>query len=441
MDGPDRSILTQWAHSLGAKREELIPLAWAFVYFFCLLCGYSILRPVRDEMAIEGGLKNLPWMMTGTFLTMLAATPLFGWLSARYSRYRLLLTVYAFFITNLLIFYALMTSHLHPEWVARGFFVWLSVFNLFIVSVFWSFMADLFTPEQGARLFGVIAAGGSSGALLGPLFTTGLTFVFPIQVLMVASSLFLGACIGCVYRLERWGRTQTIHHRPQQGEPLRGSFLAGIRLTFSSPYLLGICSYLVILTITATVLYFEQTRLVSEYLDRPEARTRLFSTLDFTTSLLTWLTQVFMTRRLISRFGLVAALLFLPAISLLGFLGVALWPSLAVYVVFSVLRRVGEYALSKPAREVLFTVVSREEKYKAKNFIDTAISRGGDASTAWLVTAVKALGVTPTHIAWALVPLMGVWAWIATVLARHEKRRTASPLSSSPTTESARSTV
>ena len=440
MDGPDRSILTQWAHSLGAKREELIPLAWAFVYFFCLLCGYSILRPVRDEMAIEGGLKNLPWMMTGTFLTMLAATPLFGWLSARYSRYRLLLTVYAFFITNLLIFYALMTSHLHPEWVARGFFVWLSVFNLFIVSVFWSFMADLFTPEQGARLFGVIAAGGSSGALLGPLFTTGLTFVFPIQVLMMASSLFLGACIGCVYRLERWGRTQTIHHRPQQGEPLRGSFLAGIRLTFSSPYLLGICSYLVILTITATVLYFEQTRLVSEYLDRPEARTRLFSTLDFTTSLLTWLTQVFMTRRLISRFGLVAELLFLPAISLVGFLGIALWPSLAVYIVFSV-RRVGEYALSKPAREVLFTVVSREEKYKAKNFIDTAISRGGDASTAWLVTAVKALGATPTHIAWALVPLMGVWAWLATVLARHEKRRTASPLSSSSTTESARSTV
>jgi len=413
-------------NSLGAKRDELVPLAWAFTYFFCLLCGYSILRPVRDEMAIEGGLKHLPWMMTATFLTMLAATPLFGWLSARCSRYRLLLTVYAFFITNLLAFYVLMTSHLHPEWVARGFFVWLSVFNLFIVSVFWSFMDDLFTPEQGARLFGVIAAGGSSGALLGPLFTTGLTLVFPIPVLMVVSSLFLGACIGCVYRLELWGRTQTIHHRSQQGEPLHGSFLAGVRLTFSSPYLLGICGYLTLLTMTATFLYLEQTRLVAEYLDRPEARTRLFSTLDFTTSLLTWTTQVFMTRRLISRFGLVAALLSLPAISLVGFLGIALWPSLAVYVVFSVLRRVGEYALSKPAREVLFTVVSREEKYKAKNFIDTAISRGGDASTAWLVTAVKSLGATTTHIAWALVPFMGVWAWLATVLARQEKRRSAS---------------
>lgn len=422
----DRSLLTRCAEFLGAERDELVPLAWAFAYFFCLLCGYSILRPVRDEMAIEGGLKNLPWMMTATFLTMLCVTPLFGWLSARCSRYRLLLTVYAFFITNLGAFYALMTSQVSPEWVARGFFVWLSVFNLFIVSVFWSFMADLFTPEQGARLFGLIAAGGSTGALLGPLLTTGLTFVFPVPVLMLASSLFLIACLGCVYRLERWGRTQSVHHRAQQGDPLHGSFLAGIRLTFSSPYLLGICGYLSLLTMTATFLYLEQTRLVSEYLDQPAARTRLFSSVDFLTSFLTWLTQMFVTHRVINRFGLVAPLLFLPLISLVGFLGIALWPTLALYVVFSVLRRVGEYALSKPAREVLFTVVSREEKYKAKNFIDTAISRGGDASTAWLVTGLKALGTTTTHIAWALVPVMGLWAGLATMLAREEKRRSTS---------------
>ena len=173
---------------------------------------------------------------------------------------------------------------------------------------------------------------------------------------------------------------------------------------------------------TATFLYFEQTRLVAEYLDQPEARTRLFSSLDFATNLLTWVTQLFITNRVIGRFGLVAGLLFLPAISVVGFLGIALWPTLAVYVAFSVLRRVGEYALSKPSREVLFTVVSREEKYKAKNFIDTAISRGGDASTAWLVTGVKALGATTTHIAWALVPLMLLWAWLAHVLARRKER-------------------
>ena len=197
----------------------------------------------------------------------------------------------------------------------------------------------------------------------------------------------------------------------------------------SSPYLLGICGYLAFLTMTATFLYLEQTRLVSEYLDQPEARTRLFSSLDFTTGLLTWLTQMFVTKRVISRFGLVAPLLFLPVISLIGFLGIALWPTLGVYVVFSVLRRVGEYALSKPAREVLFTVVSREEKYKAKNFIDTAISRGGDASTGWLVTGIKALGATTAHIALACVPLMIAWAWLATVLAREGKRRSASTVS------------
>ncbi|TKB62670.1 MAG: MFS transporter [Nitrospira sp.] len=430
MVGLDLTRLTRWAHSLGVKREEFVPLVWAFVYFFCLLCGYSILRPVRDEMAIEGGLKHLPWMMTATFFTMLVATPLFGWLSARCSRYRLLLTVYAFFIVNLLAFYALMMSHLYPEWVARSFFVWLSVMNLFIVSVFWSFMADLFTPEQGARLFGVIAAGGSSGALAGPLITTGLTFIVSVPVLMLASMVFLTLCLGCIYRLDRWGREQSAHHQSRPGDPLRGSFLAGIRLTMSSPYLLGICGYLAFLTMTATFLYLEQTRLVSEYLDQPEARTRLFSSLDFTTGLLTWLTQMFVTTRVISRFGLVAPLLFLPVISLIGFLGIALWPTLGIYVVFSVLRRVGEYALSKPAREVLFTVVSREEKYKAKNFIDTAISRGGDASTGWLVTGIKALGATTAHIALACVPLMIAWAWLATVLAREEKRRSAATVSS-----------
>ena len=330
-------------------------------------------------------------------------------------------------------------SHLYPEWVARSFFVWLSVMNLFIVSVFWSFMADLFTPEQGARLFGVIAAGGSSGALAGPLITTGLTFIVPVPELMLASMVFLTLCLGCVYRLDRWGREQSAHHQSRPGDPLRGSFLAGIRLTMSSPYLLGICGYLAFLTMTATFLYLEQTRLVSEYLDQPEARTRLFSSLDFTTGLLTWLTQMFVTKRVISRFGLVAPLLFLPVISLIGFLGIALWPTLAVYVAFSVLRRVGEYALSKPAREVLFTVVSREEKYKAKNFIDTAISRGGDASTGWLVTGVRALGATTAHIALACVPLMIAWAWLATVLAREGKRRSASTVSLM--TESSRRTV
>jgi AAA family ATP:ADP antiporter len=419
------------ARFVQVEPQEMWPLAWSFGYFFCLLCGYYILRPVRDEMAIQGGVHNLPWMMTGTFVTLLAVTPLFGWLSARSSRYRLLLAVYLFFILHLVGLYILMTSQQYIEWVARGFYVWLSVFNLFVVSVFWSFMADLFTPSQGARLFGIIAAGGSSGALFGPLITTVLTYLFPVPVLMLVSAFFLSACIGCIYKLEAWSQGRSVFHSENSGEPLGGGFLAGVRLVWSSPYLLGICGYLTFLTMTATFLYLEQVRLVAEHFDRPEARTRLFSTLDFATNVLTWLTQLLITNRVVARFGLVAPLLFLPAVSLVGFLGIALWPGLGVYVSFSVLRRVGEYALSKPAREVLFTVVSREEKYKAKNFIDTAVSRAGDASTGWLVSGIKALGMTATHIAWVLVPLMLVWAWLSRFLARTQKT-TAAHQSSSP---------
>jgi AAA family ATP:ADP antiporter len=414
-------ISRSFARFAHVEPHEVRPLAWSFAYFFCLLCGYYILRPVRDEMAIEGGIKNLPWMMTGTFVALLATTPLFGWLSARYTRHRLLLAVYGFFITNLAMFYLMMTSEQSIEWVARGFFVWLSVFNLFVVSVFWSFMADLFTPEQGKRLFGLVAAGGTTGALVGPLITTGLTYLFPIPVLMLASAAFILGCMGCIGRLEGWSHERTPAHKVNTGEPLGGTFWSGIRLTLSSPYLLGICGYLFLLTSTATILYFEQTRLVAEHFDSPEGRTRLFSTLDFATNVLTWLTQLFITNRLLARFGLVSALLLLPVISLFGFLGIALWPALAVYVIFSVLRRVGEYALSKPAREVLFTVLSREEKYKAKNFIDTAVSRGGDASTGWLVSGIKAFGATATHIAAALVPVMLAWLWLSRWLAqRHQ---------------------
>jgi AAA family ATP:ADP antiporter len=178
-----------------------------------------------------------------------------------------------------------------------------------------------------------------------------------------------------------------------------------------------------LLTMTATFLYFEQVRLVAQQFEMPEARTRFFSLMDFATNMLTWLTQLLVTNRVVARFGLAGALLFLPAVSLVGFLGIALWPGLALYVGFSVLRRVGEYALSKPAREVLFTVVSREEKYKAKNFIDTAISRAGDASTGWLISGLKALSVTTGQIAWALVPLMIVWAWLGRWLAARHRQR------------------
>jgi ATP:ADP antiporter, AAA family len=406
-----------------ARSEEVVPLVWAFLYFFCLLCGYYILRPVRDEMAIEGGVQHLPWMMTGTFVTLLAVTPLFGYLSARVPRYRLLLTVYLFFAANLVGFFVLMVSHITPEWVARVFFVWLSIFNLFVVSIFWSFMADLFTPEQGARLFAVVAAGGSTGAMTGPLLTAGLTYVVPIATLMLISATLLVACCFCIQQLERWAQKHTLTQVRQQGEPIGGSIWAGIRLALTSPYLMGICLYLFCLTTTATFLYLEQTRLVGAQIPSPEARTRLFAIVDLSVNIITFLTQVCLTSRMISAFGLASALVFLPVVSVIGFSVVGLMPVLLVFIFFTIARRVGEYAISKPAREVLFTVVSREEKYKAKNFIDTAVSRGGDAATAWIVNSVKAFGATTTQLAWALVPITLIWGWLGWSLARKEERQ------------------
>jgi AAA family ATP:ADP antiporter len=406
-----------------AKSEEVIPLTWAFLYFFFLLCGYYILRPVRDEMAIEGGVQHLPWMFTGTFVTLLVVTPLFGYLSARVPRHRLLLTVYLFFGANLIGFFVVMMSHITPEWTARVFFVWLSVFNLFVVSVFWSFMADLFTPEQGARLFAVIAAGGSTGAMTGPLLTAGLTFVVPVATLMLISAAFLVGCCICIYQLDRWARHHLTAPVGQQGEPIGGSIWGGIRLALTSPYLMGICLYLFCLTTTATFLYLEQARLIGMQIPSPESRTRLFAIVDLAVNVIAFITQAFVTGRMISALGLGSALVFLPIASVIGFSTVGLAPVLVVFILFTVVRRVGEYAISKPAREVLFTVVSREEKYKAKNFIDTAISRGGDAATGWIVNGVKAFGATTTQLAWILVPISILWGWLGWGLARHEEQR------------------
>jgi AAA family ATP:ADP antiporter len=403
-----------------AEPDEAVPVGWAFLYFFCLLCGYYILRPVRDEMAVQGGVQHLPWMMTATFVTLLLVAPLFGWLSARMPRYRLLLTVYAFFGLNLILFFMVMMSHLSPQWAARTFFVWLSVFNLFVVSVFWSFMADLFTPTQGTRLFGVIAAGGSIGAMVGPLLTTGLTYFIPIPALLLISVGFLVACGFCIHQLDRWATPRPSRLTSRENEPIGGSIWAGVRLALSSPYLLGICLYLFLLTTTATFLYLEQMRLVSEQIPSSQGRTRLFALIDLVVNVLTFLIQMTVTSRVIARFGLAAALVLLPVASAIGFGVIAVMPFLVLFVLFTIVRRVGEYALAKPAREVLFTVVSREEKYKGKNFIDTAVSRGGDAITGWIVSGTKTLGIATGQIAWVLVPLALLWGWVGWLLARQE---------------------
>jgi len=421
---------------VAVERGEWRPLLWSFSYFFALLCGYYIVRPMRDEMGIAGGVKHLQWMFSGTFLAMLAAVPFFGWLARSFAPRRFLPYVYYFFIGNLLLFFALFRSQPTHVYVARAFFIWASVFNLFIVSVFWSFMADIFSNAQAKRLFGVIAAGGTAGALAGPALTATLVLPLGPANLLLLSAAFLGWAVWCVHRLVAWRQsaaapdgtvgtatgTESGAAARAADRPLGGSVLAGVRLVFQSPYLLGICLLMLLFTTLATFLYFQQAHIVREHFDDPARRTALFAAMDFSVNLLTLLAQVFLTNRIVMRFGLGWALAAVPLLLVAGFLVLGVLSSLWVVVAVQVLRRAGNYAVMRPGREMLYVVLSKEEKYKAKNVIDTVIYRGGDAVSAWAYAAMQALGLSAAGIALLAVPLAGAWAWISFRLGKRQEQ-------------------
>jgi AAA family ATP:ADP antiporter len=420
----------KWAYArlqqlVDVETGEARAMLWAFSYFFSLLCSYYILRPVRDEMGISGGVENLQWLFTGTFLAMLAMVPLFGWLTSRYKRSTFLPSVYVFFITCLLLFYALFSSDVSAVWVARAFFIWVSVFNLFVVSVFWSFMADIFTNRQAQRLFGFIAAGGTAGALLGPAMTTMLAKPLGPENMLLLSAALLGWAILCIRRLTTWRSAQADHASDSENSserPLGGSLLAGIRLVLQSPYLLGIALLMLLFTTLATFLYFQQAQIIRDSFADPAERTAVFAAIDFAVNLLTVLIQLFLTGRLVRWLGLPWTLAMIPLLLGLGFMALALSPVLAVLVVVQVIRRAGNYAIMRPSREMLYVVLGREEKYKAKNFIDTTVYRGGDAVSAWIYTGLRSLGLGLSGIAWLAVPLAGMWALLAFRLGREQAR-------------------
>ncbi|MFN0041301.1 MAG: NTP/NDP exchange transporter [Burkholderiales bacterium] len=407
------------------RRHELAATMWSFAYFFCLLCCYYILRPVRDDMGIQGGVANLPWLFSGTFVVMLAAVPLFGWLSSRFPRRQLLPIVYLFFAVNILLFVLLFRWNIAPETVARAFFIWVSVFNLFVVSVFWSFMADLFRNEQARRLFGFISAGGSAGALVGPSLTAMLATEIGGTGLLPISAALLLVSILCIYRLSAWSegaRSGKADARAgDMGPSLGGKILAGVTQILKTPYLMGICLYVLLGTILGTFLYFHQANIIATEFTTSGERTAMFAKIDLAVNILTLVLQLFFVGKLIARFGVGKTLMVLPALAVAGFLVIGLWPTLAVLVVFQVLRRAGEYAIAKPAREVLFTVLSREEKYKSKNFIDTVVFRGGDAISGWMFEGLRILGMGLSAIAFAGVPLALLWASTGWMLGRSQE--------------------
>lgn len=414
--------------ALRARPHELPALGWAFAYFFLLLGSYYILRPVRDEMGVLAGTERLRWLFSATFFTMLALTPLFGWLCRKLPRARLIPAVYLFFAVNLAAFWAALESGLAPRTLAPAFFVWLSVFNLFVVSVFWSFMSDLFDAEQASRLYGAIAAGGSCGAIAGPSLTAlGATQLGTANLLLISAGLLMAAT-GCVAMLLRWARAYPRAGDPPPETPIGGSIAAGVRAALGSPYLLGICGYILCYSALSTVLYFSQVEIVGRAIPDSLERTRLFATLDLAVNGLTLVMQLLVFARLGAVLGLAWMLALMPLLSLAGFLWLGAAPTLAVLIVFGVARRVGQFSISRPAREELFTVVPREQRYKAKNFIDTVVFRGGDALSGWLVGALRGLGLGLSPLSFLAVPVALAWLAIGLWLGRRQERLRRAPV-------------
>ena len=402
------------------QSDEAATVMWSFVYFFCLLCAYYIIRPMRDEMGILGGVDNLQWLFTATLVVMAAAVPLYGWISSVFPRQVFLPWVYGFFIINLLLFHVLIGDDPAGAVTARAFFVWTSVFNLFIVSVFCSFMADIYSNEQARRLFGLIAAGGTAGALAGPLLTASLVQSLGANNLLLVSAALLGLATLCIRQLVRLQQPHGETTSPADGDSLGGSAWEGFSLVLRSPYLIAICLLMLLFTTLATFLYFMQAEIIRDSFDDSNQRTAVFAAMDFAVNALTLLFQLALTARLIKWLGLAMTLALVPLLLALGFVAIGLAPVLAVLVMVQVIRRAGNYAIMRPAREMLYVVLSRREKYKAKAFIDTFVYRGGDAVSAWVFAAVRGLGLELSAIALLSAPIALLWAVVSFKLGKRQ---------------------
>jgi len=421
---------------LGIQPGEGSAVVAGFLFFFCLFASYFMLRPVRETMGIAGGVRNLQWLFTATFVVMLVAIPIYGLCSARLPRRRFVPWVYAFFVANLVGFALATRAAPDNLWLARAFYVWLSVFNLFVVSVAWSLMADVFRPGQARRLFALLAAGASAGGLAGPVLGGWLVPRIGLTGLMLLSAALLAATLPGAGFLFGWRRRAgagvPVADDPvlpqDPARPIGGGLWAGLTLVARSRYLLGIGLFVILLATASTFLYFEQARLVAQTFPSRTQQTQVFSAIDAVVQGLTILVQVFFSGRIARRYGVTMLLGAVPLATGLGFLALALWPAFGVLAAVMILRRVGEYALLRPGREMLFTVVDAETKYKAKNVIDTAVYRAGDAVSAWIKTAIDAFSGHPAVVALTGAVLALGWAWLGWWLGcRHEGRAGTEP--------------
>ena len=400
-------------------------LAIAFFYFFFLLGGYFMLRPLRGTVAANNS-DILHWLYTATFVTMLLIVPVFGFLVSRFRRGQFIPGIYLFFIVNLLMFAAGFEDEATPQWIQRGFYVWLSVFNLFVVSIFWSFMADIFQPGQATRLFGFIMAGGSIGAILAPSLTKAIVDDHGATgVMVVAAGALLIATSLAIY-LGRY--TRQLRHQ-KTSDVIGGSVWEGAVRVFRSEYLLYACLLMLLQNLTSTFLFNGMAVLVNAEIEGFEARTTFFSHVDQVVQVLAFLFQFFITSRLISRFGMSATLTMVPLVLAGGFVILGSSMGLVLFAAVQVAQRSMNYGLIGPAKEMLFTVVDRETRYKSKNFIDTVVYRGSDVTASWIFKGMMSAGFSLAHVAWIYVPVLGLWgfgAWrLGRIYTRMRKQLTA----------------
>ncbi len=413
----------------GIERYEYVAVAWSFAYFFCVLSSYYILRAARDMFAVVSGPDTIPYLFLATFIVMMTvATPVFGWVASRYPRRQFLPWVYLFFIANILIFWTVFGYLLEEQrnniWIGRAFVVWLSIFNLSVVSVFWSFMADIFTREQGRRLFGFISAGGSIGALLGSVATSLIVVRIGTHNLFLISAGLLTIAVFCIRQLRKWIIAEhegTGIQTVESDKPLGGSALAGITHLKGSKYFMGIAVSSVIASLLGTALYMFAAQMVETSIPEPDYQTKFYANINVLSNTFALIGQIFLVRHVVHRMGIGASLSLLPLVSVAGFILLAIDPVLAVVAFLTWARRGLGFSFSKPSTDMLYSVVTPEEKYKTKNFIDTAIYRFGDVVGSFSIKFLLPLGISSVSL--IMLPFAVMWAGISFWLGRDYRRQ------------------
>ncbi|MET0406752.1 MAG: MFS transporter [Hyphomicrobium sp.] len=404
------------------EADEVSALIASFVMFFALLSAYYIVRPVRDEIGVALGKDALHQLFTVVFFVMLALVPFFGFIAARFPRRYVLPAIYAFFALNLVAFWLVLKASPDDHAALATFFVWGSVFNLFVVSLFWSLMSELWSHDAAKRLYGFISAGGTAGALAGPLLTQGLVRIFsPVNLLLVSAVLLIAAMVASLLlrRIKPPGEATA-----GEAEPTGGGILDGAIKVFTTPMFARIALFVFIANVIGTFFYLEQARLVAASIASNADRILFFSGRDLVVSIATILIEIFGTARILSRFGVTTALLALPVTGAIGTLLLSMDPALGIVAAVMVAERIAAFSLANPAIKIIYTLASPDEKYKVQNFIDTVVFRGGDATSGWLYSILgRGLGFAAGTTGAVAIPLVMAWLWTARQLGADHKRR------------------